>query len=349
MSRQQLLSFYLSVLVCVSSLRRFSTADESPIGKYNRNRLAGGKVVTRVRGYGSSLYGPVAEDELPQRDDVVSFTRQDFPSGGSIFSKETIVPHPSDWFPTQKNGRGCKQPNNRKKGGDDDNAAATQSSFPCVENEDDESKVNDDKDEKDDKDDETDSDKKGKDDSDEDGGVTYAPTTSPTVTGVSSTEAVLVPTSSPSTNTVPSAAPQEPILIPLPTEASIPTQAPVLPTSSPTDASYIASQAAVCANVINQNSPDTTTLSNHTFQVTTQVQYREAVVTTSDIQVNLDSMNTPMALWMADCSEIAMGYLFENSEDDNGRALQDGDGVAQNDPERLIDYAEWTSWETKGR
>ncbi|KAG7371795.1 hypothetical protein IV203_017937 [Nitzschia inconspicua] len=239
----------------------------------------------------------------------------DLPFGNEKPKIELPVPPPGVWYSPKKDGRGCRR---SKNDNGKDSEVSTESILPCVDKIDKEFKV----------DDEEYKDFPGGGENeahnDKNGGITgsYSSTVAPT------------------------AASQIPILA----DTAITTNVPSMMTSPPTTVIAPANET-VCSNFGSQNGPksDWSNSRSKTFTVIAQVDYRKDIITVGELKDGLEDMRTPMAMWLANCRSIAMGYLFDESSG-NGRALQEFSSNENlwSEPESDTLHAEWSSWKSNG-
>ncbi|KAG7337983.1 hypothetical protein IV203_020645 [Nitzschia inconspicua] len=223
---------------------------------------------------------------------------------------------PGVWYSSKKDGRGCRR---SKNDNEKESEASTESILPCVNNIDKELKVDD---------------EKNKDFPGDGGNEVHNDKNGGNIGSYSSPAA-------------PTAAPQIPILA----DTAMTTNVPSMMTSPPTTLIAPANET-VCSNFGSQNGPKSDWGSNSrskTFAVIAQVDYRKDIITIGELKDGLEDMRTPMALWLANCRSIAMGYLF-NESSGNGRALQEFSSNENllSEPESDTLHAEWSSWKSNG-
>jgi hypothetical protein len=311
-----------------------TTVDGSVISEFvNTNRLAGGKELFSVRGF---HYGTEQPNSAANLTNIVASTRQDQYSS----SDKTEVPHPDGWISSPSNG--CETTKEEMENGGYDGTRAKKGSTGCYENEetrlDDNVDDDDDEDDMDNDDDYNHSAKKDKYDKSDD-------TTAPILAATSDNEAAWPkPTIVSLVTSEPSVSPEMPLSPQVEMATSFPTTHATSYVNTMNSTSH-----EVCLDVEKQDGPtsDASTNPSGVYLVRTSVQYRNEIITTQDIGTYLDIMNMPMALWMADCNKIAMGYFFDEL-DNHSRSLQEDYEIRSKVQDRSIVYAEWDSWKGKG-
>jgi hypothetical protein len=290
--------------------------DGSFISPFNdRNRLAGGKEISRVRG---SSYGMERSNVAANLSFGGTSSRNDtFPSRNTIFGSDSVVRQPANWdsLPTNR----CDKSRKEQENGVDD---AKKGATGCVVNV--ETKVDDHVG--------MDSAKKDKNDKNDKGDDIDAPSLAPTAGKEGAWP-----------NLVAQSASNETLVAP-----EMPTSIPITDSSTHFANMDVTSQA-ICNVVEDQEgpTPEWSTNPSGTYLVSTSVLYRNVLITAQDIETSLATMNVPMALWMTECPKIAMGYLFDELSN-NTRRLQDTDETNKKNQDRSIVYAQWDSWKAKG-
>jgi hypothetical protein len=254
------------------------------------NNLAGGKMV-RVRGSSSS--GLNMNGLLPGDKDRVGILPRQKTGRGAEFSKGTQEPQ-------VEKGSGC-QKSKTDKNADHRDSDKISSFWGCNEEDD---EILDDRNEKLDETDDSIQNKVGKDDKEDKDGKddTIFPAE---VNSSPPTMARLNETSAPTTVT----------------PASLPPTS--KPTTLPTE-TFTMETRGTCTDMPSNKDPDSaaaTTLPSSSYWIRTNVQYQSAIASTKSIQDSLEALNEPMSLWVADCQDEAVEYLFRNESEE--RKLQD--------------------------